>query len=133
MADVTQGLLAEEHAMEPQSSPATSELVKLGNAPSSASEAVDAIWKEWAGEQAPLGWKLYAVVLPIKGKWMATLCSQRTSGGPLYKLEKTMRSKSTKEIDLPKQAFAMIPISDVFDRVSNKLYEVLGELKNQRG
>jgi hypothetical protein len=34
---------------------------------------------------------------------------------------------------LPKQAFAVIPISDIFDRVTKKLSELLGEMKNQRG
>ena len=36
-------------------------------------------------------------------------------GRPLYKLGKSMRSKTIEEMDLPKQAFAMIPMSDVFD------------------
>ena len=57
------------------------ELVKLGFAPSSASAAVDALWEEWRGAEAPKGWKLYAVVVPTKGTWTVTLCSQRTSGG----------------------------------------------------
>jgi hypothetical protein len=35
-------------------------------------------------------------------------------------------------MDLPKQAFAVIPISDVFDRITNKLSELLGQLKKHR-
>jgi hypothetical protein len=54
-------------------------------------------------------------------------------GRPLYKLGKSMGSKTIEEMDLPKQAFAMIPMSDVFDRVTKKLSELLGEMKNQRG
>jgi hypothetical protein len=46
------------------------------------------------------------------------LCSQKNSKGPLYKFGKV---KSTEEMELPKQAFAVIPISDVFERVSGKL------------
>jgi hypothetical protein len=52
------------------------------------------------------------------------LCSQKISGGPLYKFGK---SKSIDEMELPKQA---LPISEVFERVSSKLSELLGELKN---
>jgi hypothetical protein len=44
-----------------------------------------------------------------------------------------MGSKPIEDIDLPKQAFAMIPISDIFDRITKKLSELLGEMKNQRG
>ncbi len=45
--------------------------------------------------------------------------TQKMAGGrPLYKLGKSMGSKTIEEMDLPKQAFAMIPMSDVFDRVT---------------
>jgi MerR HTH family regulatory protein len=107
----------------------TCELVKLGIPPSSASEAMDALWKEWKGTKAPKGWKLYAVVLPIKGEWTAMLCAQKVSGGPLYQGVRATRF----HMQLPKQAFAVIPISDVFERVTKKLSELLGEMKNQRG
>jgi hypothetical protein len=106
------------------------ELVKLGISPSSANDAVSALWKEWDKRERPEGRKVYAVVLPTNGNWTVALCSQKVSGGPLYKLEKSMRSKSIEEMDLPKRAFAVIPISDVFERVSSKLSELLGELKN---
>jgi hypothetical protein len=33
-------------------------------------------------------------------------------------------------MELPKRAFAMIPISEVFERVRGKLSELLGEPKN---
>ena len=64
---------------------------------------------------------------PSDDKWMVAVCWQKSSGGPLYKFGK---SKSAEEMELPKQTFAMIPISDVFDRVSGKLSELLGETKN---
>jgi hypothetical protein len=103
------------------------ELVKLGISPSSANDAVNALWKEWDKRERLEGRKVYAVVLPTNGNWTVALCSQKLSGGPLYKFGK---SKSTDEMELPKQAFAMIPISDVFERVTSKLSELLGEVKN---
>jgi hypothetical protein len=73
----------------------------------------------------------YAVVLPGNGNRTVALCSQKISGGPLYKLEKSMGGgKSTEEMDFPKRAFAVVPVSDVFECVSSKLSELLGELKN---
>jgi hypothetical protein len=54
------------------------------------------------------------------------ICSPKISGGPLYKLGKSTGSKSIVEVDLPQQAFAVIPMSNVFDRVSSKLAELLG-------
>jgi len=98
------------------------ELVQLGIPPSSASEAVDAIWEEWRGTEAPKGWKLYAMVLPSKSKWTAALCSQGSSEGPLYQGTGSGRV----QIELPKHAFAVIPISDVFERVSRKTSSLLG-------
>jgi hypothetical protein len=71
---------------------------------------------------AQKGWKLYAVMVPIKGKWTAMLCSQRTSGGPLYQGAGSARV----QMELPKQAFAVIPSSDVFERVSGKMSALLG-------
>jgi hypothetical protein len=89
---------------------------------------VNTLWKEWGKKDAPEGWKVYAVLAPSNGKWNVALCLQKISGGPLYKLRK---GQSSEEMDLPKQAFAVIPISDVFDRVTNKLSELLRETKNQ--
>jgi hypothetical protein len=41
-----------------------------------------------------------------------------------------MGSKSIEEMGLPKKAFVVIPITEAFDRVTNKLSELLGALKN---
>jgi hypothetical protein len=103
------------------------ELVRLGIPPSQASEAVDTLWKEWGKKDTPEGWNVYAVLWPSNDKWIVALCSQKLSGGPLYKFAKV---KSTEEMELPRQAFAVIPISDVFERVNGKLSELLGDLKN---
>jgi hypothetical protein len=65
------------------------ELVKLGIPPSPANEAVNALWKQWDKKNAPEGWNVYAVALPSNDKWIVALCSQKISGGPLYKLGKS--------------------------------------------
>src|SRR6516165_4670676 len=101
------------------------ELVILGFQPSAASEAVNDVWKEWGKKDAPEGWNIYAVVFPNKDKWIVVLCAQKTFGGPLYELGKSTGTISGHEIALPKQASALIPISDVFDRVSKKLSALL--------
>ena len=66
--------------------------------------------------------KVYAVVMPNKGKWTAALCSQGSSGGPLYQGTGSARV----QMELPKQASALIPISDIFERVSRKMSGLLG-------
>jgi hypothetical protein len=104
-----------------------SELVQLGIPPSQASEAVNTLWKEWGKKDTPEGWNVYGVLWPSNNKWTVALCSQKISGGPLYKFGK---STPTDEMELPTHAFAVIPMSDVLERVSSKLSELLGELKN---
>jgi hypothetical protein len=106
------------------------ELVTLGIPPSPASEAVNALWKQWHKKEAPEGRNIYALALPSKDKWVVALCSQRISGGPLYEFGKSTGTMSSSEVTLPRQAFAVIPISDVFKRVTNKLSELLGDTRN---
>ena len=65
------------------------ELVKLGIPPSQASEAVNALWREWGKKDAPEGWNVYAMVWPRNDKWTVALCSQKISGGLLYKFGKS--------------------------------------------
>jgi MerR HTH family regulatory protein len=102
----------------------TNELVKLGLAPSSANEAVNELWERWDKREVE-GRKIYAVILPSNNKWSVLLCWQKLSGGPLCKFGR--RTQSIQEMELPKQAFAMIAISDVFDRITTKLSEWLSE------
>jgi len=102
----------------------TNDLVRLGIQPSSASEAANAIWKEWEGKVAPEGRKLYALVLPRKEGWTVELCSRKASGGPLYRWGRT-GGKPTGEVELPKRAFAVLPISDILGRVSDKFSKLL--------
>jgi hypothetical protein len=61
------------------------ELVQLGIPPSQASEAVNTLWKDWGKKDIPDGWKVYAVLWANNDKWIVALCSQKISGGPLYK------------------------------------------------
>jgi hypothetical protein len=109
----------------------TRELVKLGIPPSSASDGVNEFWKAWDQKEFPDGRTIYAVLLPINDNWSVLLCWQKLSGGALYKLGKSSSSKA-EEIELPEQAFAMLPISDVFAHVAKKLTELLNDIK-QRG
>jgi hypothetical protein len=44
-----------------------------------------------------------------------------------FSVDARRRTQSIQEMELPKQAFAMIPISDVFDRITTKLSEWLSE------
>jgi hypothetical protein len=101
----------------------------LGIPPSQASEAVNAVWKEWDKNERPDGWNIYAVVMPIGEKWIAVLCSQNYSRGPLYKYKsgKSTGTKSPVEFELPKQPFVMIPISDILERISRKLSELVAQ------
>ena len=99
----------------------TSELVRLGIQPSPASEAANVVWKEWEKKDVTEGQEVYAVVVPTEDKWMAVLRSQGTSVGPLYKV-----GRQSIEVELPKHAFAVIPISDIFEYVSRKMSALLG-------
>ena len=58
---------------------------------------------------------------------VVALCTQKKSGGPLYKykLGASRDSKSMVEMDLPQQAFAVLPISAVLDNANSRLSELL--------
>jgi hypothetical protein len=117
----------------------TNELVQLRIPPSSASEAASELWKElqksefwreWDKEVLLSGKNIYAVISPSGNSWTASLCWQSLSGGPLYRKRPTPRS--FEEMELPKRAFAVIPMSDVFADVTNKLLKLLGDTKRHR-
>ena len=59
--------------------------------------------------------------MPTEDKWMAVLRSQGTSVGQLSKV-----GRQSIEVELPKHAFAVIPISDIFEYVSRKMSALLG-------
>jgi len=98
------------------------ELVKLGIPPSSASDGVNEFWKVWDKKEPPGEWRLYAVLVPRDGKWTVLMGWQKISGGPLYKIGKFSTSKP-EEIELPMQAFVMLPISELVTRVAKNLAE----------
>jgi hypothetical protein len=102
----------------------TNELVTLGIAPSPASEASNSIWNAWEKKPAPDGQKVYAIVVPSKDGWSVELCSRKAAGGPLYRWGGTGRKLA--EVELPTHTFAVLPISDVFERVSSKITGLLG-------
>ena len=100
----------------------TNELVTLGIAPSPASDASNSIWNAWEKKGTPEGQKVYALVMPNKDGWTVELCCRKASGGPLYKFGR----KPIEQLELPKHAFAVIPISDIFEYVSRKMSALLG-------
>jgi hypothetical protein len=110
----------------------TNELVKLRLPPSPASEAVNELWKEWDKKELLDGKTIYAVVVPNGDGWTASVCWQSLSGGPLYRMGKRLTSKSPEEMELPKRAFAVIPMSDVFADVTNNLLKFLGDTKRHK-
>jgi hypothetical protein len=87
----------------------------LGIPPSSASEAVNELLGEMGLEGGVGTENLRDDIAEPQ------LCWQKLSGGPLRKFGR--RTQTIQEMEFPKQAFAMIPISDVFDRVTTKLSE----------
>jgi hypothetical protein len=86
---------------------------------------VNGVWEHWDRNETPVGQKLYVLMFPSGDNWSVALCSRKESGGPLYRRGKSTRTKSV-EMELPKRAFAVIPISDVFERVSSKIARLLG-------
>jgi hypothetical protein len=97
------------------------ELVKLGLGPSSASDAVSQLWSQWKKRGGTE--KIFAVMFPDGKDWSVLLCWQKTASGLLYKMGRSAASKS-EEVELPKQGFAVLPISDILDRVTERLSKV---------
>jgi hypothetical protein len=119
----------------------TNELVQLRIPPSSASEAASELWKElqrselWRESEKEVllsGKNIFAVVSPSGDSWTASVCWQSRSGGPLYRMGKRLTSKSFEEMELPKRAYAVIPMSDVFTDVTNKLMKLVGDTKRHK-
>jgi hypothetical protein len=109
----------------------TRELVKLGIPPSLASDAVNEVWRELDKKEISDGKNIYGIISTLDEKWTASLCSQNISGGPLYKLGKSSTSKA-EEIEFPKGAFAVLPISEVAAHLAKKLAELLNDNKKRR-
>jgi MerR HTH family regulatory protein len=104
------------------------ELVKLGLAPSAATEAVNTIWDQCNGTDILKEKDVYAILFPIDEKWTTVFCSQREQGGPLYKLPK-LAARSLETIRLPDRAFAMVPITGTLTRITKRLESAIEATK----
>jgi hypothetical protein len=103
-------------------------LVDLGIGPSAARDAVNAIWNQLNKKEAPDGWSIYAVVRPRRGGiWTAALCYRKEEGGAFYEYKSADSTdpKAFEQMVLSHKPFAVIPISDAFVHVSNRLSELL--------
>ncbi len=99
----------------------TNQLVKLRLPPSPASEAAHDLWQELDKGGLLDGKKVYGAIWPHAEGWKVSVWWQHYSGGPLYRMKKRSSTKVSEEAELPKQAFAVVPMSDVFEDVSAKL------------
>lgn len=106
------------------------ELVSLRIPPSPASDAVNELWKDWDKDVLIEEKNIYAVIVPSGDTWSASLCWQSPSGGPLYRLRK--RQTSLEQVELPKRAFAVIPLWVVFADVTKKLLRFLSVTKKNK-
>src|SRR5215203_949864 len=103
----------------------TYELIKTGLSPSSASDAVNELWKSWWARELPEGKNVCAILSPTGNKWSASFCWQKKSGGPLYKSTKQSGFTGSAQIDLPSQAFVALPLSDLLAEVTKSLTGLL--------
>jgi hypothetical protein len=101
------------------------ELIKLGLPPSSASDAVNDLWKVWWAQELPEGKDICAILVPNGDKWSAVLCWQKKSGGPLYKSTKQSGFTGSVQLESPRQAFVALPLSDIFADVTKRLTALL--------
>ena len=105
----------------------TYELIKTGLSPSSASDAVNELWKMWWARELPEGKNVCAILSPTSDKWSASLCWQKKSGGALYKSTKQSGFTGSAQMDLPRQAFVVLSLSDVLAKVTTSLLALLQE------
>jgi hypothetical protein len=96
------------------------DLVKLGIPPSTAADAVNELWSQWGGKEPVDARRLFALLVPSDDKWTVLMAWQGPSGGPLHRVGRSG------EIELPRQAFSVLPISDLFDRVNKAVAGLLG-------
>jgi hypothetical protein len=92
--------------------------MKLGLPPSSATNAVNSIWKhrnDFFDKK-----EIFAILFPADDRWTTVLCWQSEPGGALYKLGRADAPRG-KKVPLPDQAFAVVPISATFARIAKRL------------
>jgi hypothetical protein len=97
------------------------DLVKLGIPPSTAADAVAELWSQWGGKEPAEERRLYGVLVPSDAKWTVLMAWQQLSGGPLHKVGRSG------EIEFPTQGFAVLPISDILERISKVVAGLLGK------
>ena len=102
------------------------ELVKLGIGPTPASDAVDELWKQWP--KNGIEENICAILTPRNGKWICLMCTTDSSTGQFFKLPSHSTGKVEKA-ELPQQAWAVIPIYNVYTRVKKSLSDLLSETK----
>jgi hypothetical protein len=108
------------------------ELVKLRLPPSPASEAARDLWKELDKDGSLDGKKVYGAIWPDAEGWKVSVWWRHFSGGPLFKMKKRSSGKILEEAELPKQAFAVVPISDLFENVTAKLAKVKANVSEEK-
>ena len=106
----------------------TYELVKLGLAPSAATEAVKTIWGQCDRNDFLEDKQIYAILFPTDDKWTTVLCSQHEQGHPLYGFTK-LTARSREKIQLPDRAFAVVPITGTLTRITRRLESVIEATK----
>jgi hypothetical protein len=104
----------------------TKELVGLGLAPSAASLAVKDVWKEWQRLDLREGGNFYAVIFPNEPKSSVIFWWQKRSGGVLSQLSS---GSDAVGFNIPRQSFAVIPISDVVAEVGKRLARLPADAK----
>ena len=100
------------------------ELVKLGIQPSSAAIAINELWKQLS--KTEIEDDLYAVLIATNSHWTCKLYRNETSSGYLLKLKNISAAHAEKGEPHP-AAFAVIPISNIYRKISDKLSALLGE------
>jgi hypothetical protein len=96
----------------------TMELVGLGIAPSPASIVVNKLWKEWQQSDLKERQHIYAALIPNNRQGLVISWWKKQSGGALRQLSS---GSDAVVFDLLRQAFAVIPISDVVAEVEKRM------------
>jgi hypothetical protein len=108
----------------------TYELVKLGLAPSAATEAVNTILAQCDRKDFLEDKQIYAILFPTNDKWTAVLCTHRGPGGPLYRFPRST-ARSHEKIRMPDRAFVVVPITSTVTRITKRLESIVEVTKER--
>jgi hypothetical protein len=106
----------------------TYELVKLGLAPSAATEAVNTIWGQCDRNDLTEHKQIYAILYFTDNKWTTLLFSQLEQGGALYRFTRST-ARTQEKIRLPDRAFAVVPITATLTRIGKKFETIIEATK----